>query len=99
MSDTSAYTALNVWVWDKENGGQFASINQPIAGATHVKELPVGRHPLQLYSMGTPNGVKVERAARSTGERLAALGVHVEISIYLRDGTRASRFVCAPAAA
>jgi GST-like protein len=53
------YTPPKVWTWDKENGGQFASINRPIAGPTHEKELPVGRHPLQLYSLGTPNGVKV----------------------------------------
>jgi GST-like protein len=59
MSDASAYTPPKVWAWDKENGGRFANINRPIAGATHEKELPVGRHPLQLYSMGTPNGVKV----------------------------------------
>jgi len=58
MSDT-AYTPPKVWKWDQENGGRFASINRPIAGPTHEKELPVGRHPLQLYSLGTPNGVKV----------------------------------------
>ncbi|MBU0782738.1 MAG: glutathione-dependent disulfide-bond oxidoreductase [Gammaproteobacteria bacterium] len=58
MSDTE-YTPPQVWVWDKENGGKFANINRPIAGATHEKELPVGKHPLQLYSMATPNGVKV----------------------------------------
>jgi GST-like protein len=57
MSDS--YTPPKVWVWDKENGGRFANINRPIAGATHEKELPVGKHPLQLYSQGTPNGVKV----------------------------------------
>ncbi len=53
------YTPPKVWTWNKANGGQFASINRPVAGATHEKELPVGRHPLQLYSLGTPNGVKV----------------------------------------
>ena len=53
------YTPPAVWTWNKDNGGQFASINRPIAGATHDKELPVGKHPLQLYSLGTPNGVKV----------------------------------------
>jgi len=53
------YTPPKVWVWDKENGGRFANINRPIAGPTHEKELPVGKHPLQLYSQGTPNGVKV----------------------------------------
>ena len=58
MSDTK-YTPPKVWVWDKESGGKFANINRPIAGATHNKELPVGEHPLQLYSLATPNGVKV----------------------------------------
>ncbi|QQA42516.1 glutathione-dependent disulfide-bond oxidoreductase [Pelagovum pacificum] len=57
MSDT--YTPPKVWTWDRENGGQFASINRPIAGPTHDKELPVGEHPFQLYSLGTPNGQKV----------------------------------------
>ncbi|SFK87637.1 GST-like protein [Methylocapsa palsarum] len=53
------YKPPKVWRWDKENGGAFANINRPISGATHDKELPVGRHPLQLYSLATPNGVKV----------------------------------------
>ncbi|WJG09928.1 glutathione-dependent disulfide-bond oxidoreductase [Aliiglaciecola sp. LCG003] len=53
------YTPPKVWTWDKESGGRFASINRPIAGATFEKDLPVGKHPLQLYSLGTPNGVKV----------------------------------------
>ena len=56
---TDSYTLPRVWTWDKDNGGAFANINRPIAGATHDRELPVGRHPLQLYSMGTPNGQKV----------------------------------------
>lgn len=59
MSEQSAYTPPQVWTWDKANGGAFASTNRPIAGATHDKELPIGKHPLQLYSLGTPNGVKV----------------------------------------
>jgi GST-like protein len=59
MSDSPAYTPPAVWTWKKDIGGKFASINRPIAGPTHEKELPVGRHPLQLYSLGTPNGVKV----------------------------------------
>ena len=59
MTTSSDYTPPKVWTWDKANGGRFANINRPIAGATHDKELPVGRHPLQLYSLGTPNGVKV----------------------------------------
>ncbi len=54
-----AYTPPAIWTWDKESGGRFASINRPIAGPTHDKPLPVGQHPFQLYSMGTPNGVKV----------------------------------------
>ena len=53
------YTPPQVWTWNKENGGRFASTNRPIAGATHEKALPIGKHPLQLYSLGTPNGVKV----------------------------------------
>ncbi len=59
MSDLPDYTPPKVWTWKQGNGGRFANINRPIAGATHDKELPVGRHPLQLYSLGTPNGVKV----------------------------------------
>ncbi|MGF6311536.1 GST-like protein [Bradyrhizobium sp. i1.8.4] len=59
MTDTTAYEPPKVWTWNKESGGRFAGINRPIAGPTHDKELPVGRHPLQLYSLATPNGVKV----------------------------------------
>ena len=59
MTRTDDYTPPEVWTWDVENGGHFASINRPIAGATHDKELPVGKHPFQLYSLATPNGVKV----------------------------------------
>jgi len=58
MADDT-YTPPKVWKWDAESGGRFASINRPISGATHEKDLPVGKHPLQLYSLGTPNGVKV----------------------------------------
>ena len=64
------YTPPEVWTWDAESGGRFASINRPIAGATHDKELPIGQHPLQLYSQGTPNGVKVTVML----EELLALG-------------------------
>ena len=67
---TSEYAPPKVWTWDKPSGGRFANINRPIAGATHEKELPVGRHPLQLYSLGTPNGVKVTVML----EELLALG-------------------------
>ena len=71
MSDQDTpYVPPKVWTWDKANGGQFANINRPIAGATHDKELPVGRHPLQLYSLATPNGVKVTVML----EELLALG-------------------------
>jgi GSH-dependent disulfide-bond oxidoreductase len=59
VTEPSAYTPPKVWTWNKENGGRFASVNRPIAGPTHDKELPVGRHPFQLYSLATPNGVKV----------------------------------------
>ena len=58
MADDT-YTPPKVWKWDAESGGRFASINRPISGTTHEKDLPVGKHPLQLYSLGTPNGVKV----------------------------------------
>ena len=70
MNDESPYTPPPVWSWNKENGGRFANINRPVAGKTHDKELPVGRHPLQLYSVGTPNGVKVTVML----EELLALG-------------------------
>ncbi len=70
MTDPTPYTPPAVWQWNKDSGGRFASINRPIAGATHDKELPVGRHPLQLYSLGTPNGVKVTVML----EELLALG-------------------------
>ena len=59
MTDPTSYTPPRVWTWDKANGGQFENINRPISGATHDSELPVGQHPLQLYSLGTPNGQKV----------------------------------------
>jgi len=70
MSNSSEYTPPKVWTWNRDSGGRFANINRPIAGATHQKELPVGRHPLQLYSLGTPNGVKVTILL----EELLALG-------------------------
>jgi GST-like protein len=59
MTDQAEYVPPKIWTWDKESGGRFANINRPVAGPTHDKELPVGQHPLQLYSLGTPNGVKV----------------------------------------
>ena len=70
MADSLDYTPPEVWTWTKPNGGAFASTNRPVAGPTHEKELPVGRHPLQLYSQGTPNGVKVTIML----EELLALG-------------------------
>jgi len=70
MSDLNSYTPPKVWTWDKANGGQFANINRPIAGATHEHPLPRGKHPLQLYSLATPNGVKVTVML----EELLALG-------------------------
>jgi GST-like protein len=70
MTDACDYTPPKVWTWNKPSGGTFANINRPIAGATHDKALPVGRHPLQLYSLGTPNGVKVTILL----EELLALG-------------------------
>lgn len=59
MTDGSTYTPPEIWTWDQESGGRFAKINRPISGPTHDKELEVGKHPIQLYSLGTPNGVKV----------------------------------------
>ncbi len=70
MDDPSPYIPPKIWTWNKESGGRFAKINRPIAGATHDKALPVGRHPLQLYSLATPNGVKVTVML----EELLALG-------------------------
>ena len=70
MTDSPDYTPPKVWTWNKANGGRFANINRPIAGPTHEKDLPVGRHPLQLYSLATPNGQKVTIML----EELLALG-------------------------
>jgi GST-like protein len=70
MSNSADYVPPKVWTWNKDNGGRFANINRPVSGATHEKELPVGKHPLQLYSLATPNGVKVTVML----EELLALG-------------------------
>ena len=70
MSDSPSYQSAKIWIWNKASGGQFANINRPVAGPTHDKVLPVGRHPLQLYSLATPNGVKVTVML----EELLALG-------------------------
>ena len=78
MADTT-YTPPKVWTWDKESGGRWASTNRPIAGPTHDKELPVGKHPLQLYSLATPNGVKVTVLL----EELLAAGHDAEYDAWL----------------
>ena len=72
MTQKDAYVPPKVWQWDKESGGTFSKINRPISGKTHDEELPVGKHPLQLYSQGTPNGVKVTVLL----EEMLALGEH-----------------------
>jgi GST-like protein len=80
MAENSTYTPPKVWQWEKGNGGRFANINRPIAGATHDKELPVGEHDLQLYSLATPNGVKVTVLL----EELLELGIkEAEYDAYL----------------
>ncbi|WP_425092665.1 glutathione-dependent disulfide-bond oxidoreductase [Tropicimonas sp. S265A] len=79
MSTTPSYTPPNVWTWDQQSGGKFASINRPIAGATHDKDLPVGKHPFQLYSLATPNGVKVTVLL----EELLAAGHDAEYDAWL----------------
>ncbi len=90
MSDHPDYTPPKIWIWDKANGGQFANINRPIAGATHDQDRPVGKHPLQLYSLATPNGVKVTVML----EELLALGhTGAEYDAWLiniRDGAQFS---------
>ncbi len=85
----SPYAPPEVWVWNKPSGGRFASINRPIAGATHVAELPIGRHPLQLYSLGTPNGIKVTILL----EELLALGhAGAEYDAWLIDIGQGAQF-------
>ncbi|MFZ7092236.1 glutathione-dependent disulfide-bond oxidoreductase [Primorskyibacter sp. 2E233] len=76
---TQEYTPPKVWTWEKENGGQWASLNRPIAGATHDKDLPVGKHPYQLYSLATPNGQKVTILL----EELLAKGFDAEYDAWL----------------
>jgi GSH-dependent disulfide-bond oxidoreductase len=89
MTDVPAYEPPKVWTWNKESGGRFASINRPIAGSTHEKELPVGRHPLQLYSLATPNGVKVTVML----EELLALGhTGAEYDAWLIDIGKGDQF-------
>ena len=80
MTEAASYTPPRVWQWDKESGGRFANINRPIAGATHEKALPVGKHALQLHSLATPNGVKVTILL----EELLELGIaEAEYDAYL----------------
>lgn len=89
MSNATEYTPPKVWSWDQQNGGRFANINRPIAGATHDKALPVGRHPLQLYSLATPNGVKVTVML----EELLALGHRgAEYDAWLVDISEGDQF-------
>jgi GST-like protein len=89
MTDSSSYAPPKVWAWNPENGGAFANINRPIAGATHDKALPVGKHPLQLYSLATPNGVKVTVML----EELLALGfTGAEYDAYLIKITEGDQF-------
>lgn len=89
MSDDMPYTPPKVWTWDKENGGQFASTNRPIAGATHDKLLTVGQHPLQLYSLATPNGVKVTVMLE---ELLAAGHTGAEYDAWLIEISKGDQF-------
>jgi GST-like protein len=89
MTHSSEYTPPKVWVWNKPSGGQFAHINRPTAGPTHEKVLPVGRHPLQLYSLGTPNGVKVTILL----EELLAIGIRgAEYDAWLIDIDKGDQF-------
>ena len=89
MSSNTTYTPPKVWKWESESGGKFANINRPIAGSTHEKDLPVGEHPLQLYSLATPNGVKVTIML----EELLALGHKgAEYDAYLIDINEGDQF-------
>lgn len=89
MSNTSDYTPPKVWQWDKESGGKFAKINRPVSGPTHAKDLPVGKHPLQLYSLATPNGVKITIML----EELLAKGItEAEYDAHLIDISEGDQF-------
>ncbi|EAQ06528.1 hypothetical protein SKA53_05553 [Yoonia vestfoldensis SKA53] len=89
MTDHKPYTPPKVWTWDAESGGKFASINRPIAGATHDKDRPQGEHPLQLYSLATPNGVKVTVMLE---ELLAAGHKGAEYDAWLIDINKGDQF-------
>ncbi len=89
MSHDTAYVPPKVWAWDAPNGGKFERINRPIAGATHKRALPVGKHPLQLYSLATPNGVKVTMML----EELLAMGLEgAEYDAHLIDINEGDQF-------
>lgn len=89
MSNTSDYTPPKVWQWDKESGGKFAKINRPVSGPTHARDLPVGKHPFQLYSLATPNGVKVTIML----EELLAKGItEAEYDAHLIDISEGDQF-------
>jgi len=89
MAESSTYTPPKVWQWNKDSGGRFANINRPIAGATHEHDLPVGKHPLQLYSLATPNGIKVTILL----EELLELGIkEAEYDAYLIDIMKGEQF-------
>lgn len=89
MSNTSDYNPPKVWQWEKESGGKFAKINRPVSGPTHAKDLPVGKHPLQLYSLATPNGVKITIML----EELLAKGItEAEYNAYLIDISEGDQF-------
>ena len=89
MSEDKTYTPPKIWKWDTESGGKFANINRPISGATHDQKLPVGKHPLQLHSLGTPNGVKVTIML----EELLELGVSdAEYDAFLIDISEGQQF-------
>ncbi len=89
MASNDIYTPPKVWQWDSESGGRFANINRPIAGATHEQELPIGKHPLQLYSLGTPNGVKVTVLL----EELLAIGrTHAEYDAWITNISEGAQF-------
>lgn len=88
-SSETGYVPPRVWTWDKPSGGQFANVNRPVAGATHERELPVGKHPLQLYSLATPNGIKVTILL----EELLARGIRgAEYDAWLIDIRKGEQF-------
>jgi len=89
MSNAPAYTPPKIWIWDRGNGGRFANINRPVAGPTHDKTLPRGQHPLQLYSLGTPNGIKVTVMLE---ELLAAGHAGAEYDAWLIDISAGDQF-------